>query len=859
MSLKPLLLLALALALPGKAATPPPSASPAEALASLSGFKVELIRSAAPGEGSWIALAVDPKGRLLISPQEGISNLLRITLTSEGHVAKLERVALPVGSAMGLLCAFDSLYVSGLGPDGLWIYRLRDRDGDDAYDEVQKVRRFEGAGGEHGSHALVPGPDGKIYQVHGNFVRLPSDLTSTSPLRNYAEDLVLPRAEDGNGFGIGLKPPAGFVTRMEPDGSHTELFAGGFRNIYDIAFSPEGELFGFDSDMEWDWGTPWYRPIRINHIVSGGDYGFREGTGKWPDHYPDALPSNLDVGIGSPTGMKFGTRAAFPDKYRRALYALDWTYGRLLAVHLTPDGATYRGTFENFIAPRSLTEPVPKAPLPLTDVEFGQDGAMYFITGGRATQSGLYRVSYAGPRETPTNPSTSSEGEIAREARAQRRALEFIPAGGDASTLRGIWAHLSSRDRWIRYAARLALERQPASLWQERALSETDPQALITALLALTRSGDRSLQARVIEALGGLPIDTLDEHLQQEALRVLQLAFARWGTPDTTVAQGVVQTLNPRFPAGTDRTDRELAQVLIRLNAPGIVERCMAKVAAASTLEEQLFYIFHLRNQKEGWTPDLRRDYFAWFRKPRSQEAHPALLLQWFRDAGRTYEDGASLPRFLVNTRRNAIATLTETERSSLAELIADAPKPIAAATTLKDRTFVKDWRMDDLTPRLDAISKGRSFVNGRTSFADAQCALCHRFAGDGGAVGPELSAVASKYSRREILESILDPSKVVSEQFQNVMFYLKDGDEEIGRIVEETDERVVIVTDPLRPEKPMVLSKSNINTREGSRISPMPEGLVSILSAEDILDLLAYLESGGNPAHALYAPHPQP
>src|SRR5439155_2293261 len=99
---------------------------------------------------------------------------------------------------------------------------------------------------------------------------------------------------------------------------------------------------------------------------------------------------------GSPTGVKFGTNSKFPQRYKNALYAMDWSYGRILAVHLTPKGATYGGTFENFVAPQSSQKPGPKTPLNVTDLEFGQDGAMYFTTGGRGTQSGLYRVSFTG-------------------------------------------------------------------------------------------------------------------------------------------------------------------------------------------------------------------------------------------------------------------------------------------------------------------------------------------------------------------------------------------------------------------------------------------------------------------------------
>ncbi|HXJ76124.1 MAG TPA: heme-binding protein, partial [Candidatus Dormibacteraeota bacterium] len=359
-------------------------ATPAESLKVLEGFKVELLRSSQPGEGSWVALTVDPKGRLIVSPQDK-EPMLRITIGSDGKIAQMEKIDVPVTGAMGLLYAFDSLYVNGSGPDGYHLYRLRDTNGDDQYDKVELIRKWKGGPGEHGAHGIALGQDNKLYTVNGNFVDVPEDILPTSPHRNYRDDVVLPRMEDGNGFGAGRKPPGGFVVRMDPDGHNVALFSSGQRNTYDIAFNPAGELFGFDSDMEWDWGTPWYRPIRVYHLVSGGDHGFREGSGKWPEYYPDSLPGTVNVGVGSPTGVAFGTGAKFPAKYQRALYAMDWSYGRILAVHLNPDGAGYTGAYENFVVGK---------PLNVTDLAIGQDGAMYFAIGGRRTQGGLYRVSY---------------------------------------------------------------------------------------------------------------------------------------------------------------------------------------------------------------------------------------------------------------------------------------------------------------------------------------------------------------------------------------------------------------------------------------------------------------------------------
>jgi hypothetical protein len=98
---------------------------------------------------------------------------------------------------------------------------------------------------------------------------------------------------DGKGHDPTIYAPAGWICRTDPDGKNWEVVATGFRNAYDIAFAPDGELFTFDSDMEWDIGAPWWRPIRICHVVSGAEFGWRNGSAKWPTYYPDSVPPVL--------------------------------------------------------------------------------------------------------------------------------------------------------------------------------------------------------------------------------------------------------------------------------------------------------------------------------------------------------------------------------------------------------------------------------------------------------------------------------------------------------------------------------------------------------------------------------------
>jgi putative heme-binding domain-containing protein len=847
-----------------------PMATSAESLTVIPGFKAELLRSAQKGEGSWICMTVDAKGRLIISPQDDKDPLLRFTLSQAGQVTKVERILAPVHQAMGLLYAHDSLYVNGHGPQGTGLYRLIDANHNDMFeaDEVHFLKHFAGEG-EHGYHAVVLGPDKMIYVMNGNHTKLPEGLAEDSPHKNFHEELLLPRQWDAGGHAVGILAPGGHVLRTDPDGKRWELMLAGFRNAYDFAFSPEGEMFTFDSDMEWDWGLPWYRPTRIIHCVRSGEYGWRSGSAKWPEYYADSLPPVVNIGIGSPTGVQFGTRSNFPERYRSALFALDWSYGRIFAVHLKPDGASYTGQYEVFLHGQ---------PLNLTHLEFGRDGAMYFITGGRGTQSGLYRVSYIGGKATPPEK-TGKADRLATKQQHLRHELEAFHGKKDPRAIGLAWPCLNSEDRFIRYVARIAVEWQDPVSWKDRALSETNVNAGLTALLALARCGGKETQADLLHALEKFSFDSLSLTQRLDKLRILELSLIRQGKPEPGLVGQLTAELGELYPADNEFLNRELSQLLIYLEAPDVISKTLALLDKAKTQEEQAHYIFYLRAAKIGWTLDQRKRYFDWFRfaqraaegkpvaAPRdsaanpqpdvstsyarifaasTNERHPAQLIRWFKEADRDYSDGASYPKYLVNIRNDAVATLSEADQVALSSWILDYTAA-AAFKPQKERHLIKEWKMADLEPSLGRISEGRSFASGKAAFHDGQCILCHRFQNTGGSVGPELTAVSSKYTRRDILESILEPSKVVSEQYQNFTIIKTDGESETGRIVDENDEEVVIQPSPLIPDR-TVIKKPTIRERRPSKVSPMPEGLVNQMTDEEILDLIAYLTAGGKP-----------
>ncbi len=830
--------------------------NPGELLATLPGFKVELVRKAdAATEGSWISITKDPKGRLLLGaePKEPIS---RLTL-KDGKVTKAEILKIPLSEVMGMLFAFDSLYINGRGngPDGKNVYglwRCTSTTAEEAFDKVEFLREWKGGGGDHGAHTILLNPDKKHLNVLcGNFVDVPADVLPTSPHKNYADDLVLPRAEDGNGFGAGRKPPGGFVVRMDPDGKNCELIASGERNTYGVAFNHDGELFGFDSDMEWDWGTPWYRPVRVYHVTSGADHGFREGASKWPEYYHDSLPATVTIGIGCPTGVGFGTGAKFPAKYQRAFFIQDWTYGRLIAVHLTPQGASYGGTWENFVAPKSLNEKSGKTPLNLTGLTIGDDGAMYFTIGGRHTQGALFRVTYEGTESTAPADLHEVAGD---ESRTLRHKLEAFHGHEDAAAVDTAWPHLASKDRFIRYAARIAIESQPINSWKARALAETNPTAALTILLSVARLGGTEAQGDLFKALAKIPLAQLKSEAQQlELIRVIEVAISRMGKPAAEVAAPIIALLSPLYPAQSVALNRELCQTLLALDAPDTIARTLKLLAAAPTQEEQLNYVVALRTITNGWTPEMRRQYFAWWAQKRTTTQHPETTLKWFTDAGRDFSDGASFGNFLVKIRRTAMANVPPEELAALQPVldswIEPAPK---LKKPKKDRTFVKNWQMSDLIGDLDKLSKGRNFAQGQDALNGTLCLMCHRIGDEGGSVGPDLTAVASRYSPQVILEALIEPSKVISEQYANTDITLKNGNFFTGRIVGDTDDKIILRPSMLAPDTKEI-SKADIKTKETSKLSPMMPGLLNTLTKEEILDLLAYFQAAGKPEGAAF------
>jgi putative heme-binding domain-containing protein len=477
------------------------------------------------------------------------------------------------------------------------------------------------------------------------------------------------------------------------------------------------------------------------------------------------------------------------------------------------------------------------------------DGAMYLITGGWRIQTGLYRITYTGGEST-AEVHPADRGASAREI---RRRLEAFHGRRTPEAVGEAWPHLGSNDRYLRFAARVALEWQDPAEWRERAFREKDPATALSALLALVRvsasdpqhrtngapAPDRALGERIVDALDRLPWARLTGVQKVDLLRTLGVAFVRFGPPDEERRAALAEKFDRVFPAVGRELNSELCQMLAYLQSPELAGKAMGLAERAATQEEAIDYIKSLRVLRVGWAQELRERYFQWFNKA----------------AG--FRGGASFAGFMNRIKADATATLTAEEKAALAKVLEAKPAALTPLQTLQQglagHSFVKEWTVDDLAAKAERALRRRDFDRGRKLFGALGCFACHRFANEGGALGPDLTSAGGRFSPHDLLESIIEPSKAISDLYAAMVINVAGGEALTGRIVYLGTDTVQVNTDMLNPSDTTSVKRSDILSIETSKVSPMPTGLLNVLAEDEIYDLLAYVLSGGDSGHPMF------
>ena len=287
-------------------------------------------------------------------------------------------------------------------------------------------------------------------------------------------------------------------------------------------------------------------------------------------------------------------------------------------------------------------------------------------------------------------------------------------------------------DRYIRFAARVAIEHQKVEQWQDLALAEIRPVAAINALLALVRAVGKDpvhhprkaidpvpgaeMKAPLLAALERIDWEKLNASERSDLLRVYLVLFSRLGAPDRTARARLIQRFDPVFPATSYELNADLCQVLVYLEAPGVAEKALKLLTAAPSQEEQMEYAKSLRTLQTGWTLAQRQEYFAWFHKAAGYKG------------GQRFSAGCKRHQERCNG-----GTDGSQEKNELAAVL--QARPVETKAVAKAQASpVKQWTVDELGARSwRPVCTKRDFDRGRRRlFGEANCFACHHFDNEG-------------------------------------------------------------------------------------------------------------------------------
>ncbi|MEZ6114820.1 MAG: GDSL-type esterase/lipase family protein, partial [Pirellulaceae bacterium] len=180
--------------------------------------------------------------------------------------------------------------------------------------------------------------------------------------------------------------------------------------------------------------------------------------------------------------------------------------------------------------------------------------------------------------------------------------------------------------------------------------------------------------------------------------------------------------------------------------------------------------------------------------------------------------------------------------------IVADSQSAAERLVADSQPKIVREWTMRDFKdlPSTDTRPDDAQLARGMTAFVKARCNQCHVIAGHGVNLGPDLAQSVKQLQGKALLQQMLEPSSKIHDKFQNYQFLTSEGRVVTGVVVKEDEQAYHIATNLLTPTTLTMIRKQDVEEKVASKISPMPSGLLNILTKQEILDLHAFVAAGG-------------
>ncbi len=440
--------------------------------------------------------------------------------------------------------------------------------------------------------------------------------------------------------------------------------------------------------------------------------------------------------------------------------------------------------------------------------------------------------------------SIAADGLSDPDAIVRRRAAEALLRMGDpgfvpASEMLGL---LRDEDRFVRWAARVALEATPRDSWSAPVVNDRDAQFVATGMLALVRTASDPIQLEAVfeKTLSLLKGEGLSSSVEADLLRVFHLACAELeGGCRQSLRDQIFDIVAPRFPSGDEMLDREYALTMAYAGRAEAIGAILAELPQGEDRQPlQIHYVYCLREIKQGWTPEQKRQLLAWFRKAqhwRGGASFAGFVNRLFESSLEFFDESereaayAAIPEYAPVDDEALLATLQRRQGHVQPNVFARR-----SGTKLYSEQEIFEYMMYD--PMTTVASRD----DGVEIYEEA-CARCHKLGDMGEDYGPDLTTVANRFTRRDMLEAVLWPSREISDQYGSWRIETND-DVYSAMILDEDEASVTLLLPDL--DRPVTLDREKIVDIRESDVSIMPEGLLDPFGMRETAGLFRLLEA---------------